>query len=172
MTPELKKQIDTTISHEHYVNLVELNHMAVDQLSGLPGDKRQHRYLSRWRNESAIFLTNFVIDNYSYMPSVTVTFSTSAPPPSYLEGINSIIDEYEALRMEYVIISRMALDEKMDELSQLAQKKLCWIAKTKMKYMRDLYESAGKTKDYLQLRSAAKHEKFKEKEKEFKIEEY
>lgn len=170
MTPELINQIDTVISSEHRMNLVELEHMAIDQIETYPGFKRQHRYLSRWRNESAICLINFVIDNYKHRPTINVNFTSPPAPSNYESGIQMIIAEYETLRLQYVALSRMALSANLDELMQLAESKICWIAKTKMKYMRDLEESKGKSQDYIQLRSEKMHEKYRCKEKDFRVE--
>ena len=170
MTPEIIAIIDEVVSREHYMNLVELEHMAVDQAEHYPGFKRQHRYLSRWRNESAIKLTNFVLDHYAYRPSVSISFTSSPAPNSYSDGIKKIIAEYEALRLLYVRLSRQALMENADELNQFAQNAICWISKTKMKYHRDMTESAGKTADYIQIRSEHMHEKFRCLEQKFTVE--
>jgi hypothetical protein len=71
-----------------------------------------------------------------------------------------------------VAISRRALAENLDELTHLAQDKICWITKTKMKYLRDHKESTGKTVDYIQLRSEKMHEKYRCKELDFKVGEH
>ncbi len=170
MTPEIMAIIDEVVSREHHMNLIELEHMAIDQAEHYPGFKRQHRFLSRWRNESAIKLTNFVIDHYAYRPTVSVSFVSGPPPTNYLDGIKRIIAEYEALRLLYIRLARQALAENADELMQFAEKAVCWIAKTKMKYHRDMTESAGKTPDYIQFRSEHMHEKYRTKEKEFVVE--
>lgn len=169
MTPELMAQINATISAEHKMNLIEQHHMAIDQIEGYPGFKRQHRYNSRWRNESAICLTNYVLDNYGHMPEVNIAFASPPAPENYEAGIRSIIAEYESLRIHWVTISRLAFSANLDELMQLASEKIKWIAKTKMKYYRDLAESTGKTNEYIQLRSEAMHEKYKLKEEKFSI---
>ncbi|MEY4432796.1 MAG: hypothetical protein RLZZ44_926 [Bacteroidota bacterium] len=169
MTPELMSQIDVVVSAEHRMNLVELEHMALDQLEGYPGFKRQHRYLSRWRNESAICLINFVIDNYKHRPTINMTFNSPPAPANYEAGIQMIIAEYETLRLQYVSLARLSLASNNDELMQFAENKLCWIAKTKMKYHRDLEESRGKSADYIQLRSERMHEKYRLKEQKFSI---
>jgi hypothetical protein len=169
MTPELINQIDIVVSDEHRMNLIELSHMAIDQIEGYQGFKRQHRYLSRWRNESAICLTNFVIDHYKYRPNVTVNFVSPIPPSNYDAGIQSIIDEYEGLRMQYVRLAEIASIGTFHELMQFAENKISWIAKTKMKYQRDLDESRGKTHDYIQLRSEKMHDKFRSKETDFRV---
>lgn len=169
MTPELLNQINAVVSAEHRMNLVELEHMAIDQIEAYPGEKRKHRYNSRWRNESAICLINFVIDNYKYRPAINMTFVSSPSPTTYEAGIQSIITEYESLRMQWVTLTRLALSANLDELAQLAQNKINWISKTKMKYMRDLEETRNKTHDYIQLRSEKMHEKYRIKEMEFKV---
>ena len=172
MTPELHRLIDMAVSKEHHMNLIEQEHMAIDQLEGYPGFKRQHRFNSRWRNESAICLTNYVIDNYGYRPMVTIQFASGSGQATYLDGIQSIINAYEDLKMAYVAIARRALAENLDELMQFSEKKICWITKTKMKYMRDHKESTGKEADYIQLRSERMHEKYRCKEMDFKVGEY
>jgi hypothetical protein len=168
MTPDLQRIIDEVVSHEHLMNIIEIEHMAMDQMSGYPGFKRQHRYLSRWRNETAIRLINFVIDHYAYRPKTMLSFESKIAP-DYNEGIREIIGNYEALRLLYVKLSRVALNESHDELNQFAQKAICWISKTKMMYLRDFVETESKTNEYKQLRSERLHEKYKNKESEFKV---
>ena len=169
MTPKLKALIDKLVEKEIIMNLVEQEHMAIDQISGYQGEKRKHRYNSRWRNESALCLRNYVSDMYGYRPMVSIQFASPASPVSYTDGINMIISGYEDLRMAYVEVSRQSLDESLDELNRFVQDKIYWISETKLKYMRDLGESTGKTEEYLQIRSRDMHEKYKKKETEFEI---
>jgi hypothetical protein len=170
MTPELQHAIDTVISKEYRMNLIEHEHMAIDQLEGYQGEKRKHRYNSRWRNESAICMINFVIDHYGYRPMISIQYVSSAAPASYAEGIRAIVMGYDDLKQGYIELSRQALKDNHDELLQVAQSKIGWISKTRMKYARDLRETANKSSDYLQLRSEYMHEKYRKKESEFRIE--
>lgn len=169
MTPELASQINAVVSLEAKMNLIELDHMAIDQIEGYPGFKRQHRYNSRWRNESAICLINFVIDHYRYRPAIALNYTSIPVPATYDTGIQTIVNDYETLRMHYAALSDLAGHEKLYELLQFAQCKIKWVAETKMKYMRDLDESRGKSADYIQLRSERMHEKYRNKESEFKV---
>ena len=172
MTPELESLVNQIISAEHGMNLIEQTHMAVDQMEGYQGAKRMHRYNSRWRNEAAIRLANHVIDNYDIMPRATVQFTTPTAPVSYEAGVRAMISSYESLRLMYKDLSRMSLTENLDELMQLAESQLCWVACVKRKYKRELKETMGKSTEFLQMRSMEIHKKYKEKEKEFRVDTY
>jgi hypothetical protein len=169
ISPELQSKIDSLVSKEFYMAMLEAEHMAVFQIKGYPGFKRQHRYLQRWRNESALCVLNFVIDNYGYKPIIAAKFNSAGEPLTLESAITSLIREYELLHELYVNLSRSALSENRDELNQLAQEKICWISKTIMKYRRDLVETTGKTPEYIQIRSENLHEKYRKKESDFRL---
>lgn len=169
MTPELANQINAIASLEAKMNLIELDHMAIDHSEGYQGEKRKHRYNSRWRNESVICLINFVVDHYRYRPVITLTYASIPAPETYEAGIQAIVNDYEVLRTHYALLSDLAANAKLYELLQYAQTKIKYVAETKMRYMRDLDETRGLSADYRQIRSDAAHEKYKAKESEFRI---
>jgi hypothetical protein len=173
MTPELVKKLDDLISEEHRISLIEADHMTLLQSYGYPGFKRQHRYLQRWRNETALCLRNWLTDNFDYYPTVSVNYTTpSQKPTSFLEAVSAIIEVYEGLYKHYVETSRVAANEGLDDLLQVLQCKIGWISKVLCKYNRDLREVGNVSADkvYLQLRSEKLHEKYRKKEESFKVE--
>jgi hypothetical protein len=171
MEKELFTLIEKLISDEHRMSIVEAEHMSVFQSRGLPGFKRQHRYLARWRTEAALKLRCWVTDKTGMRPFVSVSITSSVVSESALDCIISLIGEYDTLMKNYVVAAKMAGDKGHDDLLQILEYQICWLSKTIMKYRRDYQEISNVNSDsvYIQLRSESHHEKFKKKEADFRI---
>ena len=170
MTPELLSNINTIISGELTMSVMELNEMNHCHEMGFQGYKRFHRFYSMDRHRHAIMLSNFVVEHHHVSPTISISYNSSnTTSGSLLEAMQRMHDLSVNHLNLLKTVAKMAIDQGEDLLMGMIEKMVkdesCELAK----YYREVKELSYVNSDraYVMLHSDKLHTKYKEKEKEY-----
>jgi ferritin len=170
MTPKLVSKLDSIISNELMLAMIELNEMNESHLSGLQGYKRFHRFFACDRQRHAVMLSNYVVEFHHITPNISVNYtSINSKSTSLLASLNSIHSSSQTHIALLKETARIAIDECEDLLTTMLEKMIADESRELELYYREISELVNTNSDkvFIQLHSDKLHDKYKSKEIEY-----